>query len=252
MIDARKEQEKEYFNNVTEHDTRSNINFIYSDKIIGEIDRKFNETLLGYCIGKKVLEIGCGQFTYTTFMLAKNDTSVVGIDISDKSIEYVKNITNKAGIKNISYRVMDAEHLDFPDNSFDVVFGRGILHHLHLEPSMKEICRVLKPDGVALFQEPLGHNIFINLFRKLTPGLRTEDEHPLKKKELEYICGMFGNPGLNFYYFLSILAIPLSKTFLFTPVSYLLKLTDKALFASLKFFRYQAWQVLITLNKPRK
>jgi SAM-dependent methyltransferase len=74
----------------------------------------------------------------------------------------------------VRFLVMDAESLGFDEGSFDVVVGSGILHHLALRQS-----RVLRPDGCAVFVDPLGHNIFIRLYRKLTPSMRTADEHPL-------------------------------------------------------------------------
>ena len=42
---------------------------------------------------------------------------------------------------------MDANKLQFPDNSFDVVFGSSILHHLDINQTLDEITRVLKPNG---------------------------------------------------------------------------------------------------------
>ncbi len=86
---------------------------------------------------------------------------------------------------------MDAENLKFNDHTFDLVYGSGILHHLSIEKAIVEIKRVLKKDGRAIFYEPLGHNIFINIFRLLTPSLRSEDEHPLLIKDLELIKRTF-------------------------------------------------------------
>ena len=68
---------------------------------------------------------------------------------------------------------MDAHHLDFPDESFDLVFGRAILHHLDFETAIKEVKRVLKRGGHAAFAEPLGDSPFAKLFRLLTPRAYT-------------------------------------------------------------------------------
>jgi ubiquinone/menaquinone biosynthesis C-methylase UbiE len=64
---------------------------------------------------------------------------------------------------------MNAEATTFPDNSFDLICGSSILHHLNLDKACAEIRRILRPDGGAVFIEPLGHNPLINMFRKLTP-----------------------------------------------------------------------------------
>ena len=155
MTDNRKELEKEYFNISAEQGTRDSINSIYDLKIVGDINNKYNELLFENCSGEDVLEIGCGVY-YTTVMLAKNKANVFGIDISDKSIELARKNAAEHGITNINYSVMDAEHLEYENNKFDRVFGTAILHHLNLEQSLKEICRVLKPNGKAVFMEPLG------------------------------------------------------------------------------------------------
>lgn len=42
-----------------------------------------------------------------------------------------------------------------------------------------------------MFFEPLGHNLLINLYRRLTPELRTEDEHPLVACDLERLVNYF-------------------------------------------------------------
>ena len=66
--------------------------------------------------------------------------------------------------------IMDCENLGFKDNSFDLIFGRAILHHLNLEKSSKEISRVLCKNGKAVFIEHLGMNPLINfVFPFLSP-----------------------------------------------------------------------------------
>ncbi len=59
--------------------------------------------------------------------------------------------------------IADAMKLQFPDNSFDVVFGSSILHHLDFERVMPELFRVLKPGGRIVFAEPnmLNPQIFV-------------------------------------------------------------------------------------------
>jgi SAM-dependent methyltransferase len=64
--------------------------------------------------------------------------------------------------------------MDFPDESFDVVFGSSILHHLNLAPALGEIYRVLKIRGGIVFTEPnmLNPQIWLErnipIIRKLT------------------------------------------------------------------------------------
>ena len=99
------------------------------------------------CAGKRVLEYGCGTGSHA-FILAKRGAKVWGIDISEAGTKLAAEKASKLGIaEQTSFQVMDAEALKFPENSFDIVCGSGILHHLDLEKSMKEIYRVLKSGG---------------------------------------------------------------------------------------------------------
>ena len=79
------------------------------------------------------------------FYLAKEGAKVWGIDISEEGTKLAAERASKLGVaERTSFQVMDAEALKFPDSSFDIVCGSGILHHLDLQQSMKEINRVFK------------------------------------------------------------------------------------------------------------
>ena len=78
--------------------------------------------------------------------------------------------------------------MPFPDNSIDVVFGIAILHHLDLDLVSREVRRVLKPGGRAIFQEPVRNSPVIRFARSLIP-YRAPDispyERPLTDGELQ-------------------------------------------------------------------
>jgi ubiquinone/menaquinone biosynthesis C-methylase UbiE len=105
---------------------------------------------------------------------------VAGFDISEAEIERARDAAEKAGCGDrIEFRVADAHDTGFPDGAFELVRGASILHHLELEPALREIKRILRPGGKAVFVEPLGHNPILRIGRALTPMARTVDEHPL-------------------------------------------------------------------------
>ena len=103
--------------------------------------------------------------SHAHFMATNGAARVVGIDISDVAIEKARGASRAAGIENAEYRRMNAEFLEFDDNSFDLICGTAILHHLDLTRAYSELARVLKPGGLAVFMEPLGHNPLINVYR---------------------------------------------------------------------------------------
>jgi len=146
---------------------------------------RYGELLAGsVTAGSRALEYGCGPGS-RAFDLARAGASVNGIDISPVAIELARETAlRQPGGERTTFDVMDAEHLAFPDASFDLVCGTSIIHHLDVDRAYGEVARVLKPGGIAVFLEALGHNPAINGYRRLTPALRTEDEHPLHEGHL--------------------------------------------------------------------
>ena len=137
--------------------------------------------------------------------------AVVGIDISAEGIRQATARARTEGLEDrLTFAVMNAERLEFPDDHFDIVCGNSILHHLNLDSACHELVRVLKPEGRAVFREPLGHNLLINLYRKLTPKMRTEDEHPLLTRDLETLAGYFQEAHIHYYGPLHINGCPFS------------------------------------------
>lgn len=145
---------------------------------------------IGNSYDKRILFYGCGASFRTARELAEQRARVYLIDISTKSVEYLSCETKKRRLSKQLFPIaMDCEELGFGDGTFDVVYGRAILHHLNLNEALKEIRRVLKPHGIAVFLEPLGMNPLINLYRKLTPNRRTPYERPLDCQDFRIIGG---------------------------------------------------------------
>jgi ubiquinone/menaquinone biosynthesis C-methylase UbiE len=98
--------------------------------------------------GKKVLEIGVGLGAdHQRFAEAGAD--LTGIDLTPRAVEHTTRRLAAFGMKS-DVRVMDAENLDFPDGTFDVVYSWGVLHHSPDTPkAIREVYRVLKPGGEA-------------------------------------------------------------------------------------------------------
>jgi SAM-dependent methyltransferase len=98
--------------------------------------------------GLKVLEIGVGMGAdYLEWL--KAGAQATGIDFSAASIERAHRRCELAGYRP-ELRVADAENLPFPDNSFDVVYSYGVMHHSpDTQQCVREAWRVLKPGGQA-------------------------------------------------------------------------------------------------------
>jgi SAM-dependent methyltransferase len=110
------------------------------------------------CAGDLVLEIGCGTGLFTRKFYEATHANITAIDISDDLLETARQLLPEA-----NFMIDDAMHLSQPDNTFKVVFGSSVLHHLEFEASLNEIYRVLQPGGRMIFAEPnmLNPQIFI-------------------------------------------------------------------------------------------
>jgi len=96
--------------------------------------------------GKRVLEIGVGMGAdYLEWL--KAGALAAGLDLSQASIERAQRRADLAGFRP-DLRVSDAEHLPYPDNSFDIVYSYGVLHHSpDTRQCIREARRVLKVGG---------------------------------------------------------------------------------------------------------
>jgi len=98
---------------------------------------------------RDVLEIGCGLGTDGA-QFAQAGANYTGIDLTEAAVDLARRrfeLFNLPG----KFRVADAEQLDFPDNSFDIVYSHGVLHHTpDTAGAVREIQRVLRPGGRAI------------------------------------------------------------------------------------------------------
>jgi len=194
------------------HDKKYMEPYKYIPTLRGDIDMAYQYalSLLEPIEGKTILDYGCGEGRASIYF-AKRGAYVYGIDISSIAISKAKELAKKHEVEDkTNFEVMNAEALDFHDESFDFIHGLAILHHLDLTRARDEIYRVLKKGGKAVFLEPLGHNPFINLYRKLTPHLRTPTERPLLMRDLVYFSEPFSNFYHKEFYLTALLAVPLS------------------------------------------
>lgn len=99
--------------------------------------------------GAKLLEIGCGMGDDTA-QWAKRGMAVTSIDLTEPAVACTRERLRICGLE-AKVQTGNAEALDFADNSFDIVYSFGVLHHSPDTPkTIDEVWRVLKPGGTAL------------------------------------------------------------------------------------------------------
>lgn len=210
------------------------------------------EAVLRNVGGKRVLEIGCGEGE-TALMLLHRGATVFGIDIGENYVNTAKGRVAQEGpfAQTCELRVMDAHKLEYSDDSFDLVVGRGVLHHLDLERALAEIQRVLVPGGQACFIEPLANNPLLKLFRKFTPKARTVDERPLDGKDLNLIARKFSTSH-EFYGLISApLAVATSICLRPWPNNFILRVADKMERAINRIPGLQSWNQYVLIRAEK-
>jgi len=105
--------------------------------------------------GKYVLDVGCGVGVTPCHIAEKRVCRVVGIDISQRMIDWSNRRAKRQGVKDrVEFRVADAQDLPFEDALFDVVIGESITTFIEDKPrAISEYVRVTKPGGYVGLNE---------------------------------------------------------------------------------------------------
>lgn len=217
----------------------SGSGFLYHSKIVTEMLSGIN--FRDGRVSDKVLDVGCG-IGFVSQLYPNFD--IIGIDISDGMLQ-----------KN-PYKHMkaSAEEIPFPDNHFDFVICRSLLHHLE-DPvlGLKEMARVLKPGGRFCCWDP-NAGALATLFRKIFQSTErfSHIHHSFKDKEL---IEMIDDSGLEVDYFkyIGFLAYPLCgfpDIFDFNiPLSVSKKLIEIDDKLSYSIFKKMSWSLMVKAVK---
>lgn len=132
--------------------------------------------------GLRVLEIGCGLGTDGA-RFARAGALYTGVDLTEAAVSLARKRFELEGLPG-RFRVADAEGLEFPTGSFDLVYSHGVLHHTP-DPAaaVREVYRVLAPGGRAVVmlyhRDSYNYRVNIRMLRRVgarllrtEPGLR--------------------------------------------------------------------------------
>jgi ubiquinone/menaquinone biosynthesis C-methylase UbiE len=216
--------------------------------------RELYQILAGLVPGRRVLDYGCGHGMHAAAIAKMGAKEVVGIDLSEESLAIARERIKREGLEDkVSFHVMDAEHMTFPEKSFDIVFDGGVFYSIDIKNAYKEIARVLKPGGVLIGIETLGHNPIANFRRRLNVlrGVRTAwaAKHIMKMKDLKDAEQYFTVKEIKFFHLVSFFMLP----FVNLPGGLFLvgaaDLIDKYLMTLLPILRRYAFKIVFVFEK---
>lgn len=154
--------------------------------------------LAGEVRGRMVLDAGCGQGDLTVHLLQQG-ARVTALDVSPGMVDVVRRraqqIRTEAGM--LATVAAPLEQSGLPDAGFDLVLGKFILHHVDIHSGARELRRLLRPGGRAIFIENAGDNALLSFARNRVAGrwgvprLGTEDEHPLTREDVDELRAVF-------------------------------------------------------------
>jgi 2-polyprenyl-3-methyl-5-hydroxy-6-metoxy-1,4-benzoquinol methylase len=213
--------------------------------------RQMAALLLGDVHGRALLDFGCGMGEESIYF-AKLGAEVTAIDISEVGIASLR---NRAAFHRLPVTAlqMRVDPTDFADESFDVIHGLGILHHVGIGRALAEVHRLLRPGGTGVFLEPLGdsnvvehakdwllrHARFLTDFDGVT-----DHEHNLTWREIEAETRRFTQTSTYPYHLLYRL-----KRFLPVSATRLVLRLDHALLTLVPSLRHYAGGVAIRVSK---
>lgn len=159
-----------------------------------------------------VLDLGCFSGNTLSLWIARKSKEYIGIDLSIQAIECLNNKLRTEGIDNARGVCSDILSNEFPDNYFDVIYARGVLHHFEdLDVLLEELARILKPDGVIVALDPLETAPENRLFRMLFRPFQSDRawEWPFNMQTFKTFRRHFLIEELQGYYGLVKIGFPL-------------------------------------------
>ncbi|MGA2093439.1 MAG: methyltransferase domain-containing protein [Sedimentisphaerales bacterium] len=174
------------------------------DRTLGSLE--FHRALLDMVVknsgvrrGCKVLDIGCGTGLLTLKFLKATDCSITAVDNSNKMLAIFEDKIKKLKLRNqVVCKLMDADSIKFPADTFDIAASTLAIHHLKekLNP-IRKIYRVIKPGGVFLIGEidmdTTGKLTDIDRFKRIIRVLEQEWLAGLEAGDLSIFERMFDN-----------------------------------------------------------
>jgi SAM-dependent methyltransferase len=147
---------------------------------------------MGDLKGKRLLDIGAGLGESSVYF-ALQGADVTAVDLSPRMVDCAVALGQAHGVS-IRGVVQSGEHLDVPQEHFDLVYVANTIHHVTDKDGLfRQMHRALKPGGRFFSYDPIAYNPVIGIYRRMASKVRTEDEAPLTFADLKIARRYFEN-----------------------------------------------------------
>jgi len=190
ILEIEKEEHNKFYSNKSRYEKNGAIHFSlqayeknmaypwnHNFDLYSEETLRFVKYIDSFQTGNKpingpILEYGCGRGDLSCYLALKGWKEVYGFDLSETAIQFGKKLVASCNLQDrVFFQQMNAQSLDYPDDRFFMVVGKGVLHHISKYPgTATELFRIMKPGAVAVFLENLGNGLIWKKIRQHTMG----------------------------------------------------------------------------------
>jgi 2-polyprenyl-3-methyl-5-hydroxy-6-metoxy-1,4-benzoquinol methylase len=267
---ARKRSEESFHDDWAAHTDVTKIDVRRANEACTAPEMRFIRAQLGDLRGRRLLDIGCGLGEASVYF-AMEGADVTASDISSGMLDATQRLAAANGV-NVATHLSAAEDLRFnAGETFDIIYAGNILHHVDIAQTLPRLCSVLAPDGIFVSWDPVAYNPVINVYRKMAHEVRTPDEHPLRKSDLDGMRRQFVTARTTFFWLTTLLVFlwmaivqrrdpnkerywktVIDEADRWAPLYRPLALIDRVLLAICPPLGYLCWNVVFIGRNPRR
>ena len=266
---ARKQAEGHFHDEWAASEDVTAINVRQRNEACTAPEMRHLRAVLGDLRGRELLDVGCGLGEASVYFALEGAT-VTATDISPGMCAAAQKLAAANGVA-VATHVSAVEDLGLPaGRQFDVIYTGNTLHHADIPAMLDAVLPHLKPDGLFVSWDPVAYNPVINVYRALATQVRTEDEHPLRLRDVRLITARFEQAEVRWFWLTTLLVFiwmavgqrrsPNRERFWkkvideadrWAPLYRPLEKLDRWLLRWLPFLRPLCWNVVIVGRRPR-
>ncbi len=159
---------------------------------------------LGDLRGRKLLDVGCGLGEASVYFALKG-ARVTATDLSQGMLDATRRLGLRHGVEIATHKAASESLLLDDAQKFDVIYCGNLLHHVDIAATLRLVKPHLAPGGRFVSWDPLAYNPAINVYRRMATDVRTPDEHPLRRRDIELFRAQFRKVSLRFFWLTTLL-----------------------------------------------